>query len=134
MFGELGPELITWDSGKIVIPGPSSRLAAVLPQYFRHGKFTSFQRQLNNFGFHKKISESSSKMRIYTREDMLGFPAEALLDLRRKPGAACASWEPGQQTGAERLKHVREALSVSLSSLAGAHTQEVSSELKCIES
>ncbi|KAH8057412.1 DNA binding protein [Aureococcus anophagefferens] len=91
---ELGSELITWDSGKIVIPGPSSRLAAVLPKYFRHGKFTSFQRQLNNFGFHKKISESSSKMRIYTRADMLGFPAEALLDLRRKPGASCASWEP----------------------------------------
>ena len=25
---------------------------------------------------------------------MRGFPAEALLDLRRKPGAPCASWEP----------------------------------------
>lgn len=92
MFSELGPDLITWNSGKIAIPGPSNKLAAVLPKYFRHGKFTSFQRQLNNFGFHKKISESSSKLRVYAREDMLGYPAEALLDLRRSPSTGCASW------------------------------------------
>ncbi|KAJ8600994.1 hypothetical protein CTAYLR_010084 [Chrysophaeum taylorii] len=92
MFTELGPDLITWNSGKIAIPGPSNKLAAVLPKYFRHGKFTSFQRQLNNFGFHKKISESSSKLRVYSREDMIGYPAEALLDLRRTPGAGCAAW------------------------------------------
>ena len=65
--------------------------AQVLPRYFRHGKFTSFQRQLNNFGFHKRIAESSAKVRVYARDDMLGFPPEALLDLRRRPGAAGAA-------------------------------------------
>lgn len=47
------------------------------------------------FGFHKKISESSSKLRVYSREDMLGYPAEALLDLRRTPEKGCASWRRG---------------------------------------
>ena len=58
------------------------------------GKFTSFQRQLNNFGFHKRVAESGPRTRVYARNDMDGRPAEALLALRRKPGAAFATWDP----------------------------------------
>jgi len=94
MFSELPPELIAWQSGRIEIPGPATKLQDALPKYFRHGKFTSFQRQLNNFGFHKKIAESSSKLRVYARGDMLGFPPEALLELRRKQGETFATWDP----------------------------------------
>ena len=42
MFNEF-PELIAWDSGKIVIPAPATKLGAVLSKFFRTGKFTSFQ-------------------------------------------------------------------------------------------
>jgi len=33
-------------------------------------------------------------MRVYARSDMLGYPAEVLLELRRMPGATFACWEP----------------------------------------
>ena len=78
------PELITWENGLIVMPSPS-RLERILPNYFRHGKFTSFQRQLNNFGF-RKYAEAGKGTCVYVRDDLSGLPAEALLDLRRKPG------------------------------------------------
>ena len=93
------PELITWENGLIVMPSPS-RLERILPNYFRHGKFTSFQRQLNNFGF-RKYAEAGKGTCVYVRDDLSGLPAEALLDLRRKAptaedgGAEWSALDPG---------------------------------------
>ena len=36
------PQLINWDNGRIVISSPKD-LEAKLPEFFRHGKFASFQ-------------------------------------------------------------------------------------------
>ena len=48
------PAVISWDGdGKITIGDPKRLGDEVLTRYFRHGNFSSFQRQLNNFGFKK---------------------------------------------------------------------------------
>lgn len=83
MFGA-EPDLIRWDGGKITIIGSQNQIGMVLSRYFRTRKFTSFQRQLTNFGFHKSVKESSRSSRVYVRHDMIGSGAEVLLDLRRK--------------------------------------------------
>jgi len=46
-------EVIEWSNSKIEVHNPYKLASEVLPKYFRHSKFASFQRQLNYFGFRK---------------------------------------------------------------------------------
>lgn len=46
--------VIAWDPEGGIVIQDRQQLEATLSIYFRHNRFTSFQRQLNNFGFHKK--------------------------------------------------------------------------------
>ena len=85
MLLELDDSLIAWDSGRILIPRPPSHLEARLSRYFRHGKLTSLQRQLTNFGFRKLKEESREDVCVYAREDMSGLPLDSLLHLERAP-------------------------------------------------
>ena len=50
--GELTPPPAL-PSGRILMMNPPQLAAEILPKYFRHSRFSSFQRQLNNFGFKK---------------------------------------------------------------------------------
>ena len=59
------PDLIQWRDGSIAIPNPR-KLEAKLPVYFRHAKYTSFQRQLNNFGY-TKVDRSSMEYSVYVK-------------------------------------------------------------------
>ena len=43
--------IIEWVDGHITIHHPKKLESNVLSKYFNHSKYTSFQRQLNNFGF-----------------------------------------------------------------------------------
>lgn len=71
-------ECLQFRNGVIYIPDPKA-LEKKLGAYFRHSKYTSFQRQLNNFGFNKSDKSSSPKNSVYVK--VKGDPVVALEDL-----------------------------------------------------
>lgn len=77
------PEVISWDSttGSIVIPDPKA-LEKTLVEYFRHGRYASFQRQLNNFGYRRVGSPGQAT--VYRRwcNDSQDMSPESILSLR----------------------------------------------------
>mmetsp|Transcript_1269 Transcript_1269/g.3837 ORF Transcript_1269/g.3837 Transcript_1269/m.3837 type:complete len:210 (+) Transcript_1269:126-755(+) len=79
------PEVISWDSstGSIVIPDPKA-LEKTLVEYFRHGRYASFQRQLNNFGYRRVGSPGQATVyrRWATTDRETDLSPESILSLR----------------------------------------------------
>ena len=92
MFEERSEDIM-WDAGTIIIPD-RARLEKVLPSYYKMSKFSSFQRQLNNFGWYQRSSDNErvwnggdrSKARGVCYHKVAGAPAsvdiQGLLYLR----------------------------------------------------
>jgi len=55
MIGSCAPEIATWsvDGGTFVVKQPEVFEKTIIPQFFKHSKFSSFVRQLNFYGFRK---------------------------------------------------------------------------------
>ncbi|KAH8057079.1 sodium/hydrogen exchanger family-like protein [Aureococcus anophagefferens] len=81
------PTIIKWDMGNIIIPDPRE-LEKTLPLYYKHNNYASFQRQLNNFGYHRKFAHFvvNNSGQLDTVYHKLGTPMssdiEDLLTLR----------------------------------------------------
>ena len=73
--------------GKIVCHQPDTLQEAILGKYYRHSKYASFQRQLNYFGFKKRL-HGGKKGKLspcsYVHEG-LDANVESLLGLKRRP-------------------------------------------------
>lgn len=73
--------------GKIVVHKPDALQEHVLGKYYRHSKYASFQRQLNYFGFKKRL-HGGKKGKLspcsYVHEK-LGAETHSLFQLKRRP-------------------------------------------------
>ena len=99
-------EVLGWDPDGGIVIKDRQRLEATLSVYFRHNRFTSFQRQLNNFGFHKKRRTAGSGdalRRANEREDALRLSNRARVTALPSPDGESA---PGLVT---LLAHAEES-------------------------
>ena len=96
--------------GKIVVHKPEALQDFVLGKYYRHSKYASFQRQLNYFGFKKRL-HGGKKGKLspcsYIHETLTD-DVESLFTLKRRP--------PAKKRGSEDDSTVYEVLPTKLSS------------------
>jgi hypothetical protein len=76
------------------VKDPHRLAKTVLSKYFRHSKFSSFQRQLNYFGFHKTEGKGKHAPCVYTNDALAGATINDLLSIKRK-----TSTQPNRSPG-----------------------------------
>mmetsp|Transcript_137007 Transcript_137007/g.309461 ORF Transcript_137007/g.309461 Transcript_137007/m.309461 type:complete len:360 (+) Transcript_137007:146-1225(+) len=76
--------IIEWKNNKIHVYNPHAVCEEVLPKYFRHSKYSSFQRQLNYFGFKKTEGKGKMTPCVYSSLELQGRPLESILEMKRK--------------------------------------------------
>lgn len=70
--------------GRIHVHDPKALGQSVLAKYFRHSKYSSFQRQLNYFGFRKTQGKGKMSACTYTNFDLTNASLKSILKIKRK--------------------------------------------------
>ena len=70
--------------GRIHVHDPKALGQEILHKYFRHSKYSSFQRQLNYFGFRKTQGKGKMSACTYTNFELTNASLKSLLKIKRK--------------------------------------------------
>eukprot|EP00594_Rhizosolenia_setigera_P009306 CAMPEP_0178962274 /NCGR_PEP_ID=MMETSP0789-20121207/14258_1 /TAXON_ID=3005 /ORGANISM="Rhizosolenia setigera, Strain CCMP 1694" /LENGTH=370 /DNA_ID=CAMNT_0020646375 /DNA_START=463 /DNA_END=1572 /DNA_ORIENTATION=+ len=91
-------EIIEWKDGQIYVHDPPRLAKEVLHKYFRHSNFSSFQRQLNYFGFRKKAGKSKMSPCRYTNENTTSDLQSLFLIKRKNKTSSATSGATAQKS------------------------------------
>jgi len=83
MLTDNNNQVIEWTNGRIVVHDPPRLASDILSKYFRHSKFSSFQRQLNYFGFRKLAGKGKMSPCSYVN-DSTSMDIRSLMTIKRK--------------------------------------------------
>eukprot|EP00957_Ditylum_brightwellii_P137113 10454855-Ditylum_brightwellii.AAC.1 len=76
-------QFIEWSHRLVVVHDPVNLEKKVLKKYFRHSKYSSFQRQMNYFGFRKNAGKGRMSPCTY-ENDSVTNNVSSLLSIKRK--------------------------------------------------
>lgn len=91
-------EIIEWKDAQIYVHDPPRLAKEVLHKYFRHSNFSSFQRQLNYFGFRKKAGKSKMSPCRYTNENTTSDLQSLFLIKRKNKTSSTTSGSTAQKS------------------------------------
>mmetsp|Transcript_9814 Transcript_9814/g.12798 ORF Transcript_9814/g.12798 Transcript_9814/m.12798 type:complete len:386 (-) Transcript_9814:184-1341(-) len=84
LVNQANKSIIEWRDNKIHVYDPQAVCNEVLPKYFRHSKYSSFQRQLNYFGFKKTEGKGKMTPCVYACPELEGKGVDGILEMKRK--------------------------------------------------
>lgn len=104
-------EVIAWDKNGVnfEVKRPDDMAKRLLPKHFRHNNYSSFQRQLNYFGF-RKVGKGEHGG-LYMHEHFLKHRPEEVLRIKRKTNlkanSALDSTHPGVKAAAQLMNDLK---------------------------
>jgi len=91
MLTDNNPEYIEWRNASIFVHNPPGLEKDILPKYFRHSNYSSFQRQMNYFGFRKIAGKGKMAPCSYVNEAAKEDISSLLFIKRKKTGVSSAA-------------------------------------------
>mmetsp|Transcript_53889 Transcript_53889/g.114491 ORF Transcript_53889/g.114491 Transcript_53889/m.114491 type:complete len:641 (+) Transcript_53889:280-2202(+) len=91
MLTDSNAEYIEWRNASIFVHDPPGLEKDILPKYFRHSNYSSFQRQMNYFGFRKIAGKGKMAPCSYVNEAAKEDISSLLFIKRKKTGVSSAA-------------------------------------------